>query len=238
MIMSRAATIAATLLLALPTATLAQARPGIRPVVQQSRTSLGITGALLVPLGEFDTYIGNGYGVGINLLRSLDRSGAIQLRFEGGFVQYGHEREGACLVNCRINVDITTSNDIAVFGLGPQLIIPMGPIRPYITGTAGLAYFFTHSSLEGTNDRDDFADTKNFDDLVFAWTGGGGLQIPLRQGARPIAIDLGVRYHGNGKADYLRKGSIVDHPDGSITINPIRSETNFLSINLGATFGF
>lgn len=235
--MSRASTVAFALIFALPAAALAQERPGIRPV-QTSRTSVGITGAMLVPLGEFDTYIGNGYGLGLNFLRNLDRSGAVQLRVEGGFLQYGHERNGACLVNCRINVDITTSNDIVVFGAGPQFIVPTGPIRPYVTGTAGLAYFFTHSALEGTNDNQSFADTKNFDDLVFAWTAGGGLQIPVRQGAKPISIDLGVRYHGNGRADYLRKGSIVDNPDGSITINPIRSETNFLAISLGATFGF
>ncbi|HEY9478877.1 MAG TPA: hypothetical protein VIP79_02265, partial [Gemmatimonadaceae bacterium] len=165
-------------------------------------------------------------------------SGAIQLRVEGGFVRYGHERERSCLINCRINVDITTSNDIGGFGIGPQLRLPRGPIRPYVTATAGLAYFFTHSALEGTNDDEDFADTKNFDDLVFSWTAGGGLQLPVRQGPRSISIDLGVRYHGNGNVSYLRKGSITDNPDGSITINPIRSEANFLSVRLGAAFGF
>lgn len=236
-IMSRTAILATALILALPTAALAQERPGIRPV-ETSRTAIGITGAMLVPLGEFDSYVGNGYGLGVSLLRKLDRSGAVQLRVEGGFVQYGHERESSCLVNCRISVDITTSNDIVVFGVGPQLMVPVGPVRPYITGTAGLAYFFTHSSLEGSNNDDSFADTKNFDDLVFAWTGGGGLQIPVRQGAKPISIDLGVRYHGNGKASYLREGSIENHDDGSITINPIRSKANFLSINLGVAFGF
>lgn len=235
--MPRAATIVTALLLALPAAAPAQARPGIRPI-DPSRNTFEINGAMLIPLGEFDTYIGNGYGLSAGYLRDLDRSGAVQLRVEGGFVRYGHEREQSCLINCRISVDITTSNDIAVFGVGPQFRVPRGPIRPYITGTAGLAYFFTHSSLEGTSDNDAFANTRNFDDLVFSWTAGGGFQIPVHQGPKPISIDLGVRYYGNGNASYLRKGSITDNPDGSITINPIESEANFLSVKLGVAVGF
>lgn len=235
--MSRApATIAAILLLAIPAAAYAQEQPGIRPM-KVSRTSIGIVGSMLIPRGEFDTYIGNGYGLGANVVTNLGGSGALRLRLEGGYLQYGHERQEACLVGCRITVDINTSNDIAVFGVGPQLMVPSGPVRPYITGTAGLAYFFTHSSVKGTNNNEAFADTRNFDDLVFAWTGGGGILFPVRHGAKPISIDVGVRYHGNGLASYLREGSIVDHPDGSITINPIRSEANFLSINLGVAFG-
>ena len=185
--MSRAATIVSAILLTLPTSAFAQERPGLRPIQQPSRNTFGIHGAMLIPLGEFDTYIGNGYGLDVGYLRDLDRSGAVQLRVEGGFVRYGHERERACLVNCRINVDITTSNDIGVFGVGPQFRVPRGPIRPYVTGTVGLAYFFTHSSLEGTFDNEDFADTKNFDDLVFSWTAGGGFQVPVPQGTDPVA---------------------------------------------------
>lgn len=237
--MPRAACIPlSAILFALPSALFAQERPGIRPVEPPSRNTIGIHGDMLIPVGEFDTYIGNGYGFDAYYLRDLDPSGAVQLRVQGGFMRYGHETERACLVNCRINVDINTSNDIVVFGIGPQFRIPRGPIRPYATATAGVAYFFTHSSLEGTNDNDDFADTRNFDDAVFSWTVGGGFQIPLRQGPKPISVDLGVHYHGNGDVSYLRKGSITDHPDGSITINPIRSEANFLSVKLGVAFGF
>jgi opacity protein-like surface antigen len=239
-IMSRAATIISAIFLALPATALAQQRPGIRPIKEQqpARNTFGIQGAMLIPVGEFDSYIGNGYGLTLDYVRDLDPSGAVQLRFEGGFLRYGHERERACLVNCRINVDITTSNDIAVFGVGPQFRVPRGPIRPYVTGTVGLAYFFTHSSLEGTFDNEDFADTKNFDDKVFSWTAGGGIQVPVRQGPRPISIDVGVRYHGNGNTSYRRKGSITDNPDGSVTINPISSEANFLSARLGVAFSF
>ncbi len=173
----------------------------------------------------------------MSVLTRLDRSGALLLRIEGGYLRYGHERKRACLISCRITVDVNTDNNIMVFGIGPQLMVPVGFLRPYVTGTAGLSYFFTQSSLEGSNDSSPFAETKNFDDVVFAWTGGGGLQIPVREGLKPILIDLGVRYHKNGEASYLREGSITDNPDGSTTITPIRSQTNFLSIHLGVMFG-
>ena len=97
-LMPRAATIVSALLLALPATAIAQQRPGIRPIEEQkpARNTFGIQGAMLIPLGEFDTYIGNGYGLTIDYLRDLDASGAVQLRFEGGFLRYGHERERAC----------------------------------------------------------------------------------------------------------------------------------------------
>lgn len=91
--------------------------------------------------------------------------------------------------------------------------------------------------MRGRNDNLSFADTKNFDDITFALTGGGGVLIRLRGGPRPILLDLAARYHSNGEASYLREGSITDHPDGSVTINPIRSQTNFLALQVGVKMG-
>jgi hypothetical protein len=225
------------LLLALPTLASAQVRPGIRPI-QPSRSFIGIGGIMAVPQGEFSSYVGNGGGLGFDVLAGLDRAGALQLRIEGGFLRYGNEARTSCLGTCRITVRINTSNNIFVLGVGPQImLVPPGPVRPYVTGTAGLAYFFTQSSMRGTSDATSFAETKNFEAVTFALTGGGGLQVRLRDGARPILLDIGARYHHNGETSYLRKGSIIDHPDGSITIQPIRSEANFLALQLGVRFG-
>lgn len=227
----------ALLLLTLPAMASAQARPGIRPV-QPSRSFLGINGTMAVPQGEFGSYVGNGGGFGFDVLAGLDRVGALQLRIEGGFLRYGNEQRTACLGTCRINVRINTSNNIFTFGVGPQLmLLPPGPVRPYVTGTVGLGYFFTQSSMQGTHDTTPFAETKNFDDVSFALTGGGGLQIRLRDSARPILLDIGARYHHNGETSYLREGSITDNADGSITIRPIRSQANFLALQLGVRFG-
>jgi opacity protein-like surface antigen len=183
--------------------------------------------------------VGNGYGLNLDIAPKLEHTGTLLLRFDLGLLEYGRETKTVCLsttIGCRVTVDVTTSNDIVVGGVGPEIVLPRGRVRPYGTATVGFAYFFTHSSVEGTNDIEPFADTKNFDDFVFAWTAGGGLRILLRESKRPIALDLGVRYHGNGEASYLREGSIIDNPDGSITIQPIRSRTNFVAYHLGVSF--
>ena len=56
-------------------------------------------------------------------------------------------------------------------------------------------------------------------------------------GHRPVYLDLGVEQHHNGIANYLTRGDIVDHPDGSVTIYPNRSEANLMTFRLGVSVG-
>lgn len=190
------------------------------------------------PLGEFNDYIDVGGGISGGVMYQLTPGGPWALRVDGGYIVYGSETKRIRPFP-RLEGDITTTNSIVYFGLGPQLMVPDGMFRPYIGGTAGLSYFFTQSSLDGTASGDeDILETTNFDDVTFAFTGAAGVYIPLRRGMRPISLDIGARYHGNGRARYLREGSIQDNPDNSITINPIESETNLLTWHLGVTLGF
>jgi hypothetical protein len=215
----------------------AQAGPVQRTNATLPRAYGDINFAVSQPLGAFDDYIGAGYGVTGGFVWNLDRDRVFGIRAEGGFLQYGNERTGACLVSCRIDVDINTSNDIVFAGIGPQITVPAGPLRPYLNATAGLSYFFTHSSISGNNAEENVFDTTNHDDAVFALTGGGGFMIPLSMRRTPILLDLGATFHRNGEATYLRKGSIRDNPDGSIEIDPIRSEANFITYRLGVSIG-
>jgi hypothetical protein len=211
--------------------------------VQRSNNTLprgygDINFAVSQPLGAFNDFIGQGYGLTGGFVWNFDKDRVFGLRAEGGFVQYGNERTGICLVTCRIPVDVNTSNDIAFGGVGPQITVPAGPLRPYLNATAGFSYFFTHSSVSGENDYDNsYFDATNHDDAVFALTGGGGFLIPLSMRRTPILLDLGATFHRNGEATYLRKGSIKDNPDGSIEITPIRSEANFVTYRIGVSIG-
>jgi hypothetical protein len=194
--------------------------------------------AVSQPIGAFGDFIGTGYGLTGGFVWNFDRDRVFGIRAEGGFVQYGSETIGGCLVSCRVPVDVTTSNDIAFAGIGPQISVPAGLFRPYINATAGVSYFFTHSSV---NDDDGYYngafDATNHDDAVFALTGGGGVLIPLSMRRTPVLLDLGATFHRNGQATYLRKGSIRDLPDGSIVISPIRSEANFVTYRIGISIG-
>src|SRR5690606_4567803 len=101
---------------------------------------------------------------------------------------------------------------------------PYGWVRPYVNaGFSGL-YFSTRSSVEGVRTSDEpIAGTTNYSDWTSAWVGGAGLRIPLGGLDSLVDLDLGVRYHRGGQASYLREGSIIDNPDGSITILPFNS---------------
>ena len=205
-----------------------------------SRAFAGVHLMVAQPLGEFDDYIDWGGGIGGEFLYAFDRQGAIGLRVNMGLMMYGHETKRVPLSPSlgRIRVDVSTSNNIFAMGIGPQVMLPSGAVRPYLNGTAGLSYFFTQSSVEGSADFEPFASSTNFDDATFAWAAGGGLYIPLRRGRKhPLSLDIGAQYHANGEARYLREGSIREDGTGEIFFDPIRSQTNLIMYRLGITVG-
>jgi hypothetical protein len=205
-----------------------------------TRAFAGLHLMVAQPLGEFDDYIDWGGGIGGEFLYAFDRQGALGLRVNMGLMIYGHETKRVPLGPSlgRIRVDVSTSNNIFQMGIGPQVMLPSGAVRPYLNGTAGLSYFFTRSSVEGSADFEPFASSTNFDDATFAWAAGGGLYIPLRRGRKnPVSLDIGAQYHANGEARYLREGSIREDGTGEIFFDPIRSQTNLITYRLGVTVG-
>ena len=202
-------------------------------------------GALMLaqPLGAFDDYVGLGGGIDGFFRVGLDEAGIVSLRLSGGFVNYGNETRQVCLsetIGCRIVVDLTTSNNIVFFGLGPEVGVPAGPIRPYLNGTVGFSYFSTDSNVSGDLEFEPFASTRNFGDGGFALTGGGGFQIHLANtdGGVSIGLDLGATYERNGLREYLTEGGITDLPDGSIRLDVKRSRADLLFWRVGVTVGF
>lgn len=204
-----------------------------------ARTYIGI--ALLAgnPVGEFGRNVDDGFGLNVEGRFPVVSTGAVSLRLDGGFLVYGNESRGMCFpvpVGCRIGVELNTTNSLAYLGLGPE-VSALGPVSPYVNGSVGLSYFFTHSSLSGADDYESNFNTTNYSDLVTTLRFGGGVRFALgRTGGGPFLLDLGAQYHRNGVADYLREGDIVDHPDGSITLYPRRSEANLVTFNVGVSF--
>ena len=192
------------------------------------------------PQGEFRDYVDSGWGAGMHYLLRADRDGWLALRVDASLLNYGHERQRVLLsptIGGRVSVDLTTDNNIAFIGAGPQIGVPTGAVRPYVNGFAGVSYIFTQSAVRGTSSGEDFASTTNFDDASFAYGGGGGLYIPIGRRRNPVSLDLGVTYRHNGAAEYLREGDIVDNPDGSITLYPVISQTNLLTFHVGVSVG-
>jgi opacity protein-like surface antigen len=211
------------------------------PPLPPIRATAGGGLLIAVPIGEFDDYVNVGWGLAGHFAVRLDRLGIVSLRADASFINYGTETRRVCFgggVGCLIQLDMTTSNNIVSFAFGPQIAVPDGIIRPYIHGGIGFSYFATTSSVEGSDSNDEpFASTTNFDDFTFSWTAGAGLRIPLSRGSTPVSLDLATRLLQNGEVEYLREGSITSNPDGSIDLEPIRSEANLVKILIGVAIG-
>jgi len=227
----------------LSTALLAAAAPlpAQTPPLKPERGYGGLAFVIAVPTGAFDDYVGTGFGAGGSFTLGLDHARMLGLRVDGGFINYGRETKRVCFsqtVGCRVEVDLTTNNNIFYGGVGPELTVPSGMLRPYVHAGIGFAYFATTSSVDDLGGGDgNIASTTNFDDVTFAWLAGGGLRIRLSSGKTPVHLDFGAEYHGNGEVEYLTKGGITDNPDGTIKLDPIRSEADLLAIRIGVSFG-
>jgi opacity protein-like surface antigen len=235
-------TIAACLLAAASPAR-AQDRPGdgiIEPP-GAPRPLRGLFGGSLYyaqPVGEFADYVARGFGGDLAGTWMLGPSGAFGLRFEGGLVNYGNDTEPVCLLDCRFDADLTTTNNIFFFGVGPQLVATTGAVRPYVGATVGWTWIWTSSRLEGTWDGAAYDENTDYSDNTPSWGGNAGLLVPLSAGGNPIMLDLGVRYLQNGRARYLREGDIIENPSGGLPFyNVQESDANLLTYRVGLSFG-
>ncbi len=203
------------------------------------RANVGLNLIVSDPVGEFDRFVGTGVGGDFFGRIPLDPMGVLSLRGDLGFLIYGHESQRVCFegIGCRVQARLTTTNNIFFGGLGPELGIPLRNARPYVHAFLGFSYFNTTSSLNETWGGDSDFHTENFGDGTMSWGVGGGLELNVHRGRTPVDLNFGFRYHENGRMEYLTEGDIVDNPDGSITLYPVRSEANLMAYHFGVSIG-
>ncbi len=210
---------------------------------RHGRPQRGLAGVYVLaarPLDEFEDYVDTSPGLGGYFLINADRHSPVGLRLDGSLIIYGSEtiRRPFSGTIPFVFVDVTTDNVIGSLFLGPQLTAGRGRLRLYSHAGMGFSYFGTSSSIE---EEDHFhhhgtiASSTHFDDWALAWTGGGGLALGL---SRSVFIDLSAQYVNNGRVRYLREGSIIERPDGSIWFVPIESTANVLMMKVGVSFAF
>jgi opacity protein-like surface antigen len=229
-------------LLILPALLFSEAGAQVLPPFGRTSSTLPrfeLSGDLVLsrPRGEFASYVGSGFGFDVTGLLRISDEGWLTLRFDLGGVQYGRETMRVPLLPStgRVSVDVNTSNTIGFLSVGPQISIPLGFIKPYAHVAWGGTAFTTTSSVEGSDSYGAFASTNNASDVTSAWIAGAGVYIPLTRGPSPVSLNFGGRYFQGGEATYLREGGITDNPDGSITLHPIRSKTDFVLWQLGVS---
>jgi hypothetical protein len=193
--------------------------------------------------GEFAQFVKDGWGAAGNLSVYLGHRRRVGVRFYTSWIQYGRSTEQLPLSPSLpgIAVDVTTSNNIYSFGVGPELVLTSGKWRPYLHGLIGASYFETRTTADVSGGSGNNPSTANFKDWTFLWSGGGGIQLRLSRGLshgnNPIWLDLGLRYQSHGQTRYLRKGSIVDLGGGAIGFTPIQSKTDLVVSHLGVQIG-
>ena len=196
------------------------------------------------PQGAFRRYVDAGYGGAVHGILRLGAAGAFALRIDAGGLNYGRETLRIPLNGLpgggRVQLDLTTSNNIFWLGVGPQLMATSGLLRPYANGSIGVAYFATTSSVQGSSSLgQSFAESTNYDDTQLAYGGAVGVLVPVYRNARTLVfLDVGARYHDNGRdVRYLREGAIRDLPDGAVELDVTRSRADFATWYVGVSVG-
>lgn len=190
------------------------------------------------PKGDFADYVDRGYGFNAGGMLRLDPDGMFAVRAEIGGLQYGRERMPVAFdFSGRISADMVTTNMIGWVGIGPQFTFPAGPLRPYANAAFAITNFRTTSAIEDRQTHERFAVTENSSDFSSAVVFGGGVYVPIGGRASTAMLTLGGKYYYGGEATYLPEGGIQDNPDGSISLFPARTKTDFVIWKLGVTVG-
>jgi opacity protein-like surface antigen len=206
----------------------------------EPRLQGGLALSIGQPVHEFRQYVANGVGGSGHALYRLGRSGAFALRVDGGLVNYGRETQRIPWNDRvgRITVDLQTNNNIVWGGIGPQLMVPSGIVRPYATGAVGFAVFSTSSSIRDRDTNEEIVSDNNKMDGTWALSGGGGVLVPLFRNPKTLVfLDLGARFHRNGSVEYLREGGISDLPGGGVQYSTIRSAGDLWTYQIGISIG-
>ncbi|HYW32739.1 MAG TPA: hypothetical protein VE869_14665 [Gemmatimonas sp.] len=205
----------------------------ISPAIPRWRA--GVAAELGRPTGDFHRNVGQAGGASAHLSVRLDQYGFFSLRLQGGYLNYGHESQRTCVAatpGCRVAATVSTVNGILSLGVGPEISLQRGRFRTYGHGLVSLSRFSTVSGLGGGLLPDFIAADENFGDGNFAWSTGAGVSMLVHSG---VSVDLGVSYQGHGRRNYLIKGGVTDHDDGTLAFDVKRSRADLLAFQLGVS---
>ncbi len=207
-------------------------------------------GDIALPVGEFHNHVDLGGGFGLGGAFFAGGQPWIAIRAEGTLVIYGVDEYWTRLSpTIPIDVEVQTNNSILSAGIGPQVYLATGSVRPYVFGTVGFSWFFTETSATGERQTEPFASSINFSDGNLAVGGGGGISVLVHQSNNPLYIDVSAAYQYNGLTEYLtsdhaplrsdprRGGSSQRWRDGHWNTDPIVSDGNLVTVRIGMTVG-
>ena len=172
-----------------------------------SRVSGGGSLFYVQPRGDFARHVGGGLGYSLGAAWSADAAGTFGFRAEWQDVTYGYESVD----------DSTARNVIRTLDLGPQLTIPAGPVRPYVSASVGVAYTGTHGSVPCRSNCTYDEDGDRLDDtysylprMTYSVARAAGVLVQLTKATAGRAawwLDLRVSRRHNGRTRYATHGA-------------------------------
>ena len=213
------------------------------------QTGLGLLGGF--PSGGLGNNITNpGIGISGQIGYRFPQSPVI-LGLDMSYLIYGHEsrNERFSTTIPDVSVRVVTDNNILMTNLFLRLQPREGPFRPYIDGLFGFHYLFTQTSIRDIPDpfSDDIASSINLSDVAFTYGGSVGFMIEVYDGrsertqfnrsVRTVSIDFRLRYLDGAEASYLNRGDVL-RQSGQTALNISRSETNIITVFVGASVEF
>jgi hypothetical protein len=207
----------------------------------QARYTVGLSGLYGQPLGPFADNVRRGFGLDGMGTIGLDSRGIFSLKGELGWMRLNSKSEFFIIDTGFefLELESETTSGVLMLGVGPQLAVPFGPIRPYVGGSVGFARFATSTAIKLSADQSNTGQEETIDDqtvssdFILSLAASGGIRFELPFMGRGILGDLGVRWHRNGEAEYVSSEGVVYNGSGQPTITPTRSDADFLVYRLG-----
>jgi len=210
-----------------------------------SRRMCGLTLGGLFPVGAFNDHVSqDGYGLDAYYGWRLRRT-PVFMGLELSMHIYGHVNREVYLEEIpEVPLHVVTENNIGQTLLFLRLQPRGGKITTFIEGVAGVSYIWTDSTITGAGADNDVATETNFDDTT--WTAGAGAGLSVRVGRSRVQgsgrgkgafLELKVRYQAGGRADYLKKGSLVVEGN-ELSFTAERSATSFVTAQVGFSYFF
>ncbi|PLX31961.1 MAG: hypothetical protein C0600_04150 [Ignavibacteria bacterium] len=212
----------------------------------------GLSLLITTPQGDFkDNTDEVGVGLGVDLGYVFPHTPLV-IGGTFSYATYGSETANvpfSSTVGSLVNVDVTTSNNLALGHLFLRLQPQGGVFRPYAEGLVGFNYFWTETTVESERNTEEIAGSTNLDDFVFSYGAGGGLMFRVWKGetdepgqGMEVLIDLKLRYLLGGEAQYYAfddsNSPIIEDENGAPALDESKvldSATDMLNFGIGVT---
>jgi hypothetical protein len=199
-------------------------------VAQTGTVGVGLSGLSAIPVGPLaGVGINVGVGATASLRYALPGLPSLAIRVEASGLTASHANAPSTVCPCGVNT-ITTRSSGLLAGVGPELSVPVGRLRAYTIATAGIAQLWNSAVRSGgvtpeSNGSESRSGTRA---TSFAWSGGGGLAVPLSSSRTPATLEFGLRYYDAGSARYFKAERLTP-----AVITTARLHSTFIAPSVG-----